>query len=191
MFRRERNCFGGGLCLYVKDSIASKQLNSHEENINVEAIYSEINIQKRKQRHIGTQKPIQYDSPFLENLLNNLSTRLCYLRDYANMLLLGDFSMTPENTNLQHITDSFNLENLIHDARCFKGLPSCTDLIFTNRKPYCKNTCAQTTGISDFQELTAVTDCMFCHVTYAFQSESTLCNCLNVKELLARNRRDI
>ena len=27
MFRRDRNCFGGGLCLYDKDSIASKQLN--------------------------------------------------------------------------------------------------------------------------------------------------------------------
>ena len=29
------------------------------------------------------------------------------------------------------------------------------------------------------------------HVTYALQSESTLYSCLNVKELLARNRRDI
>ena len=29
------------------------------------------------------------------------------------------------------------------------------------------------------------------YVTYAFQSESTLYICLNVKELLARNRRDI
>ena len=29
------------------------------------------------------------------------------------------------------------------------------------------------------------------HVTYAFQSESTLYSCLNVKELVARNRRDI
>ena len=29
------------------------------------------------------------------------------------------------------------------------------------------------------------------HVTYAFQSESTLYICLNVKELLARNRRGI
>ena len=29
-----------------------------------------------------------------------------------------------------------------------------------------------------------------CHVTYTFQSESTLHICLNVKELLARNRRD-
>ena len=30
-----------------------------------------------------------------------------------------------------------------------------------------------------------------CHVMYTFQSESTLYSCLNVKELLARNRRDI
>ena len=28
------------------------------------------------------------------------------------------------------------------------------------------------------------------HVTYAFLSESTLYSCLNVKELLARNRRE-
>ena len=30
-----------------------------------------------------------------------------------------------------------------------------------------------------------------CHVTYAFQSESTIYSCLNVKELLARSRREI
>ena len=30
-----------------------------------------------------------------------------------------------------------------------------------------------------------------CHVTFAFQSESTLYNCLNVKELLARSRHKI
>ena len=29
------------------------------------------------------------------------------------------------------------------------------------------------------------------HVTYAFQSESTLYSCLNVKELLARSRLEI
>ena len=30
-----------------------------------------------------------------------------------------------------------------------------------------------------------------CHVTYAFQSESTLYSCLNVKELLTRSRGEI
>ena len=35
-----------------------------------------------------------------------------------------------------------------------------------------------------------ITACSY-HVTYAFQSESTLYSCLNVKELLARSRREI
>ena len=35
-------------------------------------------------------------------------------------------------------------------------------------------------------------DCVFVsHVLYTFQNESTLYSCLNVKELLARNRREI
>ena len=38
----------------------------------------------------------------------------------------------------------------------FKGLPSCVDLIITNRKPYFKNICVTTTGMSDFHILTAV-----------------------------------
>ena len=37
---------------------------------------------------------------------------------------------------------------------------------------------------------TKLTVCSY-HVTYAFQSESTLYSCLNVKELLARSRREI
>ena len=35
----------------------------------------------------------------------------------------------------------------------------------------------------------SLTVCSY-HVTYVFQSESTLSNCLNTKELLTRNRRD-
>ena len=61
--------------------------------------------------------------------------------------------MTPKNTNLQHFTDSFNLGDLIHEAKCFKGPPSCIDLIITNRKPYFKNTCVTGTGMSDFHKI--------------------------------------
>lgn len=44
IFCCDRTCFGGGLCLNVKDSIASKKLNLHKENIDVEATYLEINM---------------------------------------------------------------------------------------------------------------------------------------------------
>ena len=41
-----------------------------------------------------------------------------------------------------------------------------------------------------FWYATVLTVCSY-HITYAFQSESTLYGCLNVKELLAQNRREI
>ena len=40
------------------------------------------------------------------------------------------------------------------------------------------------------QSDTLLTVCSY-HVTYAFQSESILYSCLNVKELLARSRHEI
>ena len=42
-------------------------------------------------------------------------------------------------------------------------------------------------GIEIFADVTVCS----CHVTYAFESVSTLYSCLNVKELLARSRREI
>ena len=43
-------------------------------------------------------------------------------------------------------------------------------------------------NIRDFSDFLTVCSC---HAMYAFQSESILYSCLNVKELLARNRRKI
>ena len=51
---------------------------------------------------------------------------------------------------------------------------------------YYKNTCV----LVRFSEILMVTVCSY-HFTYVFQSESTLCICLNVKELLARSRCEI
>ena len=79
-----------------------------------------------------------------------------YLDGYENITWLGDFNMSPEDKNFQHFTDTFSLEYLINQATCFKGNPSCIDLIITNRKSYFKKTCVTVTGISDFHKLTAV-----------------------------------
>ena len=153
MFRRDRKCFGGGLCTYVKENIASKQLNIHLDK-ELEAIYLEINIRLRKWLIVGLYKPFsQNNSLFLENRSNNLSR---YLDSYENITLLGDFNITPEDKNFQHFTDTFSLEHLINEPTCSKGSPSCIDLIITNRKSYFKNTSVTITGISDFHKHTAV-----------------------------------
>ena len=117
MFRQDRNCFGVGLCIYVRENIASKQLNLHLDK-ETEAIYLEINIRLRKWLIVGLYKPpSQNNSLFLENMLKNLSR---YLDSYENITLLGDFNMTPEDKSLQHFTDTFSLKHLINEPTCFK-----------------------------------------------------------------------
>ena len=69
MFRKDRNCFGGGLCIFVKENIASKQLNLHLDK-ETEAIYLEINILLRKWLIVGLYKsPSQNNSLFFEKML--------------------------------------------------------------------------------------------------------------------------
>ena len=65
----------------------------------------------------------------LSNQLNDLHT------SYGNILLLGDFNMTPEDLKLQVFCDTHDIENLIKVPTCFKGKnPTCIDLILTNQK---------------------------------------------------------
>ena len=97
--------------------------------------------------------PRQNNSLVLENMSENLSR---YLDSYENIILLGDFEMTPEDKNLQYFTNTFSLEHLINEPTYFKGPPSWIDLTIANRKSYFKNTCVTVTEISDFHKLTGV-----------------------------------
>ena len=74
-------------------------------------------------------------------------------------------------THTKRVCRDFKLDNLgeYHDFYIHSGTLLLVD-IFTN---------FQNTSVCSY------------HVTYAFQSEFTLYSCLNVKELLARNRREI
>ena len=59
---------------------------------------------------VGLYKtPSQNNSLFLENMSKSLGR---YLDSYENITLLGDFNMTLEDKNLQHVTRTFSLEHL-------------------------------------------------------------------------------
>ena len=137
MFRTDRNCFGGGLYTYVKEKIASKQLNLDLDKEN-EAIW---NIPSRKCLIvIYTSPPSQNKSFLLENMSKSLSR---YLKSYKNITLLGNFNVNPKDENLQHFTYTFSLSHLINKPTCFKGSPSCIHLIITDRKSTSKIHCTK------------------------------------------------
>ena len=144
--------FGGGLRIYINESISVKQLNLHKDDS--ETLFLEINFRLRQWLAVGAYKPPDRSkSVFLECLSKSLSI---YLDTYENVILLGEFNMTTEDKKLQFLEDSFNLDRLIKKQICFEGFHSCIDLIIPNRKAYFKRTCILETGISDFHKLTVV-----------------------------------
>ena len=76
--------------------------------------------------------PQSCDKMFIERLSNQLNDLHAI---YDNILLLGDFNMTSEDLKLQDFCDTHDLENLIKERTCFKGInPTCIDPILTNQK---------------------------------------------------------
>ena len=120
---------------------------------NIESIAIEINLRKRKWLILGLYKPPQhYKNIFLENLSNQLNDTL---RHYENVLLLGDFNLTPVNKSMVDFLSTHDLNNLINEPTCFTGkTPTCIDLILTNQKQYFMKSKTFITGISDFRALT-------------------------------------
>ena len=69
---------------------------------------------------------------FIERLSNKLNE---LHSSYNNILLLGNFNMTPADLKLQHFCDTNDLKNLIKQSVCFKEKnPTRIDLILTNQK---------------------------------------------------------
>ena len=95
--RKDRNIFGGGLCLYINEDIPSKQIHTKLLE-GLESICIEMNLRKRKWLVIGIYKPPQSCSKMfiekLSNQLNDLHT------SYDNILLLGYFNMASEDLTL-------------------------------------------------------------------------------------------
>ena len=91
---KERNIFGGCLCLYMSEDIPSKQIHTKLLE-GLEPICIGINLQKHKWLVIGIYKPPQScGKMFIERLSNQLND---LKRSYGNILVLGDFNMKPEN----------------------------------------------------------------------------------------------
>ena len=70
-FRRDRNCHGGGILIYVRDDIPCKQLNKHTFPGDIEGIFVEINLRKVKLLLLGTYHPPSQSDKYYFNKLGN------------------------------------------------------------------------------------------------------------------------
>ena len=152
LFRKDRDRFGGGLCLFVNEDIPCREIECTFLH-GTEYLCVEINLRKRKWLVIGVYKPPQKNErSFLEKISNELNE---LIKKYENLLLLGDFNMTPDNVAMKEFLSTHDFENLVKSPTCFKGSnPRCIDLLLTNQSQLFMKTNTFITGISDFHALT-------------------------------------
>ena len=153
IFRRDRNCFGGGLMFYVNENIPCRELSPEQNDSNFEIIFLEITLRNRNWLLISLYKPPgQKEKGFPENLNSILNK---YISKYENIILIGDFSSSIENKHLADFTTLFKLESLIKSPTCFQSSkPTCIDLILTKKKELFENSKKFEVGISDHYLLT-------------------------------------
>ena len=152
-FRKDRNQYGGGLLIYVKDNIPAKLVENYKMPTDIESIFIELNFRRNKWLLMGTYHPPSQCTKYFYTEVGKALD--CYMDTYDNILLLGDFNEKVSETNTKNFMEIYDLNNLVKEPTCYKNPlnPSCIDLILTNKSRNFKNTTTIDFGLSDFHKM--------------------------------------
>ena len=132
-YRLDRNIHGGGVLVYIREDIPSKQLNCHIFPEDIEGIFVEINLRKTKWLLFGSyHPPSQSDQYYFDCVGRSIDKYL----NYDNFLLAGDFNAKETDPCLKSFMFEYDIYCLVKDTACFKNPdnPSCIDPFLTNNK---------------------------------------------------------
>ena len=155
-YRLDRNHAGGGVMIYVREDIPSRELTKHNLSKNVEAIFVEINLRKNKLLLVGTYHSTNQDYGTSDSeYLEQIGFALDIYSNYNKFLIAGDFNIQEDERCIQDFITEFNASNLVKESTCFKNPanPSCIDLFLTNSSSSFQNTTSVSTGLSDFHKM--------------------------------------
>ena len=147
--RLDRNQFGGGIMVFVREDIPSRVLSL---NKSIESLFIELNFRKKKWLLCCTYNPNRYN---ISNHLDLLRSLDLYSAEYEHFFIVGDFNTEVTQTSIKIFCDSYEL-NLIKDVTCYKNPenPSSIYLILTNNTNSFQNSGLIETGLSDFHKMT-------------------------------------
>ena len=119
-YRLDRNKYGGGILIYVREDISSKQLVKHTFKDDIEGIFVELNLKKYKLLVLGTYHPPSQDNQYY---FNNISNSLdLYLRDYKRFMLIGDFNILESDPCVRDFNNQYDAKNIVKEPTCFKSI---------------------------------------------------------------------
>ena len=149
-FRLDRNRNGGGVMLVIRNDISVEVVSAEDRPI--ESFYVELNFQNKKWLLNCSYSP-KHSS--IESHLDSLSKSIDSLSSKYNIILLGDFNSSMEDSPMKTFGEIYKLWNLIKEPKFFKNpeSPTCIDLIVTNKPLSFKNTYVIETGLPDFHKM--------------------------------------
>ena len=152
-FREDRNSHGGGLLIYIREDIPCKRLKTPNISSDIEGIFIELNLNNNKWLLMGGYNPNNERTTYFFNQISKAIDM--YLKDYENIILIGDFNTTIAETTTSDFCQMYNLQNLINEPTCYKNPknPSSIDMILTNRKHSFENSTTVETGLSDHHKM--------------------------------------
>ena len=156
-YRYIRDCFGGGVIIYIRDDIPCRELKTHQISNHLEGIFLEVNLRKSKWLLFGGYNPNKSN---IDTFLGDLGQILNYYMQYIdNFLLLGDFNAEMKEKPMMEFCDTYNLKNIVKGPTCFKNPtnPSSVDVILTNKFRSFTDNINIESGLSDFHLLTTCT----------------------------------
>ena len=109
--------------------------------LNIEAIFFEINFRKRKWLLIGGYNPDKAKICSFLNCIESKLNELCL--KYENIILMGDLNSEMSEERMKFFCNTYNFKCLVKEPTCFKSIdnPSCVDLILTNKSLCFQHNC--------------------------------------------------
>ena len=132
-YRMDRNTNGGGIVVYVREDILSRQISFKDDDKDIEHLFVEINLRKKKWLISCSYNPhLQLIDKHFTDIGKGLDSLSC---KYDNYILMGNFDAELSNDFVDNFCGSYKLKNLIKEPACLKNPdnPTSIDLILINK----------------------------------------------------------
>ena len=131
-YRMDRNTNRGGITLYVREDIPSRQISFKNDEKDTEHFFVEIDLPKKKWLISCSYNPhLQFIDKHLAHIGNGLDSLSSKYDDY---ILMGNFAAELSNNFVDNFCGSYSLKSLIKKPTRFENPdnPTRIDLILTN-----------------------------------------------------------
>ena len=115
-FRRDRDKHGGGILIYVRNDIPSREVKTFNIEGNTEGIFVELNFRKSKWLLLAAYKPPDVSKL---NCFDNITKALDFHGNkYENMIIIGDLNTLETDEVLSDFLEEHFLYNLVNFPTC-------------------------------------------------------------------------